>query len=257
MSILPRSCICHGTLRHRRFLPRPHQFEYRLWMVCLDLDELPELFDSVPGFSARRAALASFRREDYLSADQRPLAEAARAEVARQLGRAPQGRVCLLTQLRTLGSGFNPLSLFYLYHREEEGGCLGAVLGEVTNTPWRERIHYACFVEPDRHSHRAEFAKRLHVSPFLPLDMSYRWHFNTPGEAIELHMATWRHGECHFDASLSLVSRPATRKALLAGLARRPWMSFKTIVAIHFEALRLWAKGVPIHDHPQRKETLP
>lgn len=257
MKATPRSRICHGTLRHRRFLPRPHQFEYRLWMVWLDLDELPELFDRVPGFSARRPALARFRREDYLTADQQPLTEAARAEVARHLGQAPQGRVCLLTQLRTLGSGFNPLSLYYLYRREEEGGGLGAVLGEVTNTPWRERTTYACAVEPGRHSHRAEFAKTLHVSPFLPLDMTYRWRFNTPGEAIELHMATWQQGECHFDASLSLISRPATCSALLAGLARRPWMNLKTLAGIHFEALRLWAKGIPVHDHPQRKETSP
>lgn len=253
----PRSCICYGTLRHRRFLPRPHQFTYRVWMMWLDLAELPELFDGVPGFSARRPALARFRREDHLTPGKRSLAEAAREEVARQLGHAPQGRVYLLTQLRTLGSGFNPISLYYLYHRDEEGGGLGAVLGEVTNTPWRERTRYACSVDAGRHGHRAEFTKALHVSPFLPLDMTYRWRFDTPGESLSLHMETWHNGQRHFDASLYLAMRPATRTALLVALARCPWMNLKTLAAIHFEALRLWAKGVPIHDHPQRKETLP
>jgi uncharacterized protein len=257
MTPSPRSRICHGTLRHRRFLPHAHEFEYRVWMMWLDLEELPGLFDGVPGFSARGPALARFRREDYLAPLELPLAEAARDEVTRQLGRAPQGRVCLLTQLRTLGSGFNPISLYYLYHREEEGGALGAVLGEVTNTPWRERTRYACATEPGRHAHRAEFAKAMHVSPFMPLDMTYRWQFDTPGETLSLHMETWRQEQRHFDATLSLACRPATRTALLAALARRPWMNLKTLAAIHFEALRLWLKGVPLHDHPHRKETSP
>lgn len=257
MTTSPRSRICHGTLQHRRYLPRSHQFEYRLWMMWLDLDELPQLFDGVPGFSARRPALARFRREDYLAPYEPLLADVARNEVTRQLGQAPQGRVCLLTQLRTLGSGFNPISLYYLYHPEEEGGALGALLGEVTNTPWRERTRYACSVEPGRHTHQAEFAKQLHVSPFMPLDMRYRWHFNTPGETLALRMETWYRGQRHFDAHLSLSSRPATRTALIAALARLPWMNLKTLAAIHYEALRLWAKGVPIHDHPQRKETTP
>ncbi|MCE8043875.1 hypothetical protein BZY95_00320 [Billgrantia desiderata SP1] len=257
MTAHPRSRVCHGRLQHRRHLPRRHRFEYAVWMMWLDLDELPELFDGVPGFSARRPALARFRREDYLTPFAPPLAEVARAEVCRQLGQAPQGRVCLLTQLRTLGSGFNPISLYYLYHREVEGGALGAVLGEVTNTPWRERTRYACAVEPGRHAHAAEFTKSLHVSPFMPLDMTYRWRFDTPGETLALHMETWRQGERHFDASLTLTMRPATRSALLAALARQPWMNLKTLAAIHYEALRLWAKGVPVHDHPQRKETTP
>ena len=76
----PRSRIYRGTLRHRRFLPRPHEFAYRVWMAWLDLEELPELFDRVPGFSARRPALARFRREDYLPArgSEIALADAAR-----------------------------------------------------------------------------------------------------------------------------------------------------------------------------------
>ncbi|SDK47170.1 hypothetical protein SAMN04487954_11735 [Billgrantia gudaonensis] len=243
----PRSRLYRGTLRHRRFVPLHHAFHYRLWMLWLDLDELPGLFDGVPGFSARRPALARYRREDYLSPHGPALAEVARSEVARQLGSAPAGRVCLLTQLRTLGSGFNPLSLYYLH---DEADQLRAVLGEVTNTPWGERTRYACAVDPRRHSHGAQFAKALHVSPFHPMDMTYRWRFNTPGEALLLHMENWKAGERHFDATLTLTGAPATRRALLAALASQPAMNFATRLGIHWQALRLWLKGVPIHDHP-------
>ena len=247
----PRSRIYRGELRHRRFLPRGHAFTYGVWMAWLDLDELPALFDGVPGFSARRPALARFRREDHLKGDlgpdAQPLKEAVREELTRQLGSAPDGRICLLTQLRTLGLGFNPISLYYAF---DAAGALRAVLGEVSNTPWGERTRYACAVDPARHAHAAEFAKAMHVSPFNPMDMTYRWRFNTPGERLLMHMETWREEECHFDATLTLTARPATRRVLLGTLARQPWMSAKTLAGIHLEALRLWAKRVPIHDHP-------
>ena len=243
----PRSRIYRGTLRHRRFLPRTHAFSYRVWMAWLDLDEVPELFDGVPGFSARRPALARFRREDYLAPHDRPLAQVVRDELTRQLGSAPDGRICVLTQLRTLGLGFNPVSLYYAY---DARGELRALLGEVSNTPWGERTRYACAVSPQRHGHVAEFAKAMHVSPFNPMDMTYRWRFDTPGETLSMHMENWKDGERHFDATLTLRARPATRGVLLATLARQPWMNLKTLAGIHFEALRLWLKRVPVHDHP-------
>lgn len=249
---LPRSRIYRGQLRHRRFTPRHHAFTYQLWMAWLDLDELPTLFDGVPGFSTHRPALARFRREDYLPPHDRPLAEAVREELSRQLGSTPDGRICVLTQLRTLGVGFNPISLYYAYDRD---GALRALLGEVSNTPWGERQRYACTVDPVRHSHAAEFSKAMHVSPFNPMDMTYRWRFNAPGQQLMMHMENWKDERCHFDATLTLEARPATRSVLLASLARQPWMSLKTLAGIHFEALRLWAKGVPVHDHPHREET--
>ncbi|WP_136068322.1 DUF1365 domain-containing protein [Modicisalibacter radicis] len=249
----PRSCIYRGRLRHRRFVPRAHAFSYQLWMAWLDLDELPRLFAGVPGFSARRGALARFCREDYLAPHDRPLAQAVRERLASELGgelaAAADGRVCMLAQLRVCGVTFNPLTLYYVYDRHER---LRAVLGEVTNTPWGERQVYACAVDPVRHLHGATFAKALHVSPFNPMDMDYRWRFNNPGEHLYLHMENWREGTRHFDATLTLTARPATRRVLVETLFRQPWMSLKTVTAIHFEAFRLWAKRAPIHAHPRR-----
>lgn len=254
----PRSRIYRGPLRHRRFTPREHHFSYQVWMAWLDLDELPGLFDGVPGFSARRRALARFRREDYLAPVELPLKEAVRQELTRQLGEAPQGRICILTQLRTLGTVFNPISMYYAFDEQDR---LAAVLGEVTNMPWRERTCYACRVDPERHSHGAIFAKDMHVSPFNPMDMTYRWRFNTPGDKLLIHMENWHNQPAdhaparQFDATLMLEAAPATRRVLLSTLARQPWISLKTVAGIHFEALRLWLKRVPLFDHPQRKET--
>ncbi|GAA5172314.1 DUF1365 domain-containing protein [Modicisalibacter zincidurans] len=253
MIATPRSCIYRGQLRHRRFVPCGHAFSYQLWMAWLDLDELPRLFTQVPGFSAQRSALARYRREDYLAPHDRPLKQAVRERLASELGgdlaAAADGRVCMLAQLRLCGVTFNPLTLYYAYDRHER---LRAVLGEVTNTPWGERHVYACAVDPARHLHGATFTKALHVSPFNPMDMDYRWRFNAPGERLYLHMENWQAGTRHFDATLTLTARPATRRVLLETLSRQPWMSLKTVAAIHFEALRLWAKRAPVYTRHRR-----
>ena len=183
MSHTPRSRIYRGSLRHRRFLPRHHAFTYRVWMAWLDLDELPQLFDGVPGFSARRPALARFRREDYLkddlkddlkdelAPDDRPLKQAVREELERQLGWAPDGRICLLTQLRTLGVGINPISLYYAF---DAAGELRAVLGEVTNVPWGERATPARW-SPLATSTRRPSTRRCTSRPSTP------WTWSTAG----------------------------------------------------------------------------
>jgi hypothetical protein len=247
-----RSRVYRGTLRHRRFTPCRHEFAYQVWMAWLDLDELPALFDGVPGFSARRPALARFRREDYLAPADIPLKDAVRQRLTDELGDAPDGRICVLTQLRVLGAVFNPVTLYYAFDRDDR---LAAILGEVTNMPWRERTGYAAAVDPSRHSHAARFAKAMHVSPFNPMAMTYRWRFNTPGERLMMHMENWAADEQgierrHFDATLTLTGAPATRRALTAALARQPWMSLKTLAGIHLQALNLWRKRAPIYDHP-------
>ncbi|OLO04144.1 DUF1365 domain-containing protein [Salinicola socius] len=264
------SRLAVGRLRHRRFLPRWHAFDYRVWMLWLDLDELPALLARTPGFGTRRGAPARFRREDYLAPHELPLADAVRARLTTELGSAPTGPVRMLSQIRLFGVLFNPLTLYYAY---DAHGRLRAVLAEVTNTPWRERQVYACRVDPERHSHRAEFDKRLHVSPFNPMEMRYYWRFNTPRSAsshcpsshspsshsaksngrLMMHMETWHEEARHFDATLTLTLKPATRTALVAELIKHPGMTLKTLITIHWQALRLWLKRTPIHDHPGRE----
>lgn len=246
----PHSRLAVGHLRHRRFLPRWHAFDYRVWMLWLDLDELPALLARTPGFGTRRGALARFRREDYLAPHDLPLSDAVRARLREELGSAPTGPIRMLSQVRLFGMLFNPLTLYYAYDDEER---LQAVLGEVTNTPWRERQVYACRVDPTRHTQQAAFDKRLHVSPFNPMQMRYHWRFNSPEARLLMHMETWHQDARHFDATLTLTLKPATRGALVMELVKHPGMTLKTIVTIHWQALRLWLKRTPIHDHPGRE----
>jgi uncharacterized protein len=134
------SAVYEGWVRHRRVRPVEHSFRYRVFMAYLDLAELPELFDRVPLWSARRAAPAWFRRSDFLGDPELPLRDAVLDRVEELGGARPAGPVRLLANLRYLGHSFNPVSFYFCF--AEDGERLAAVLAEVTNTPWGERHSY-------------------------------------------------------------------------------------------------------------------
>lgn len=131
------SAIYTGRVRHRRFRPVPHQFRYCLFMMYLDLDELPELFRGARLWSFERRNLAWFRRGDYFGDPALPLKQAVLQLVSEKTGRRPEGPVRLLTHLRYFGYCFNPVSFYYCFDRD--GKTLGAIVAEINNTPWNER----------------------------------------------------------------------------------------------------------------------
>jgi uncharacterized protein len=247
------SCLYEGCVRHRRHAPRRHAFRYPLFMLWLDLSELDQVFARRWLWSTRGPNLAWFRRADYFGDAALPLEEAVRQEVHRQTGRRPAGPIRLLTHPRYFGYGFNPISLYYCY--EPDGSELTAVVGEVTNTPWGERRLYALPMTDNRgRAERPEFrfGKSLHVSPFLPMDMEYRWRLTLPGERLVVHMDDIRAEETVLDATLSLRRREIDGASLARVLWRYPLMTAQVVLGIHWQALRLWLKGIPVFDHPSR-----
>ena len=242
------SALYSGWVQHRRFAPRAHAFGYRIGLLYLDLDEQDQLFALSPLAGRGRWAPFAFRETDYLpqfTGTGMRLAEAVRQRVEQALGRRPLGRICLLTQPRSWGLAFNPASFFYCHGADDR---LQAILCEVSNTPWRERYHYVLPATGEGRQ-RVSVTKALHVSPFLPRELEYRMSFGPVGERLGIHMADWQGEEKLFDASLSLRRQALTRASLHRHLLSFPWMTGKTLAAIHWQALRLLLKRLPLFDH--------
>jgi len=245
------SAVYEGWVAHRRSGQVPHSFRYRTFLPLLDLAELPEVLDPIPLWSARRPAPAWFRRADYLGGGHSPLSEVARALADDRVGHRPAGPVRLLANPRYLGVGFNPVSFLFLYG--EDGVTVECVIAEVTNTPWGERTAYVL----DGRSRgtdgsiRGRFEKRMHVSPFQPMDQSYEISAGEPGDDLRVTIRNLEAGHEAMTATLVLRRQELTRARMPRLLLRYPPMTLATLARIYAQALRLKLKGAPFHAHPQ------
>lgn len=248
------SCIFEGRVRHRRFLPVEHAFSYRLFMMYLDLDELPHLFDRYQLWSASRPNVAQFRRTDHIGDPRQPLQESARDLVEADCGRRPLGPVRLLTHMRYFGYRFNPVSFYYCYG---ENGALEAIIAEINNTPWGEQHAYV--LDETRNEgrdskKRYQFDKAFHVSPFMGMEQHYTWHFVAPTHQLSVHMQSRERDAALFDATMNLQRTEISARTLARVLAQYPLMTARVTGAIYWQALRLWLKRIPFYPHPSIAE---
>jgi DUF1365 family protein len=236
-----------GHVMHRRLRPGRHRLRYRLFMLLLDLDDLDGLDRRLRFFSRNRRNLFSFRDRDHGAGTAEPL----RAQMERHMdeaGLAPDGGpIRLLTMPRIFGFAFNPLSVFFCHRRD---GTLAAILYEVNNT-FGERHSYLLPVEPGTALPiRQASPKAFHVSPFMGMDMAYAFRVTPPGGRLAITIVGADGQGPLITAALTADRRPLTDGALLGAFMAYPLLTLKVVAGILWEALKLWTKGVPIHDRP-------
>ncbi|MCY4149018.1 MAG: DUF1365 domain-containing protein [Gammaproteobacteria bacterium] len=242
------SVLYRGIIRHRRFTPVLHEFRYRITMPLLDLATVENELN-VPGLlSARHPALGWFRRMDYAGDPAQSLSDMIRDTVEAETGWRPDGRIRLLTNLRYWGFVMNPISIFYC---DDNDGQLRYLVLQVTNTPWREKTLYVVRSEPEFRNQNGRFAKRMHVSPFHPMNMTYICRFRVPESRLFFHLENHRSSRCETDATLNLERVPMTLPRLIGLVIRQPSMSMKTGVGIYWQALKLRLKQAPVYPHPK------
>jgi DUF1365 family protein len=256
------SAFYEGTVRHRRLGgvggSPVHEFHHRLFMAYLDLDELPDAIEHGLLSSARRPALAWFRRSDHLGDPALDLATSVRALVEERTGQRPQGPIGLLTQLRCFGHCFNPVSFYWCF--APGGERVDAVIAHVTNTPWGESHSYVLPVADSAGSTRVisgGFEKELHVSPLMGMDHTYELRISEPGERLSVHIESSATGGQDgrgptFDATLSLARRELSAGELRRLLRRHPLPTVAVVARIYGDAARLRLKGATYHPHPAR-----
>ena len=249
------SCIYEGRVRHRRVSPRNHSFDYSLFMLYLDLDELPTLFNKFWLWSSSGFNLACFDRSKHLGDPSTPLDESVRKYILQECGVSPKGPIRLLTHMRYFGYEFNPVSFYYCFDEQDEH--IEYIVAEVNNTPWGEQ-HTYILDETINHSgnkrKKYAFKKVFHVSPFMEMDLDYQWSFSHPEDLLFIHMNLFKDTDKLFDATLKMKSHQISSTSLARVLLRYPFMTIKVITSIYFQALKLWLKKIPFHTHPSKKE---
>jgi DUF1365 family protein len=252
------SCLYEGSVRHRRHGKPSDELRYRMFMVYLDLDELPRCFDGRLLWSARRPALAWFRRADHLGDPRTPLADAVRELVAQRTGTRPDGPIRLLTHLRYFGHCFNPVSFYYCY--DAAGERVSAVVANVTNTPWGESHSYVMSAVDvaDRGSTAllsGSSQKQLHVSPLMGMEHTYDWRVSEPAQRLSVHIESHgTGGESVFDATLALERRELSGREMARALARYPLLTMRIVARIYAHALSLRLRGARYFPHPHKAE---
>jgi DUF1365 family protein len=239
------SCIYEGTIRHRRAAPAT-AFTHPIALCFVDLEELPSLLGG--RLLARGPGVLRFRRRDYLGDPTVPLDVAVRDRVAELTGSRPAGPIRLLTQLRSFGLCFNPVSFYYCL--DAAGDRVDSVLAEVTNTPWGERHAYT-LTNAGEGVLKGSFTKELHVSPFMGMDHVYEARATEPAGTLSVYIASLRGGETAFDATLSLERRALTRSAVARLGIRYPFATARTLALIYGHAIGLKLAGARVHPHPQ------
>ena len=231
-----------GTLRHRRMSPISNTFTSPLFMVLMDIDRIPQLMHASRLTSYNRWNWASFDERDHLGDPIQPLRDRLAIDAARHDVQLPDGPVFLLTHLRYLGYCFNPVSFFYCFDAADR---LQLVLAEVNNT-FDGSHNYWLTPDSTSRTFRSTTAKSLYVSPFMPADLDYAFALTRPADQLVAHMSARRDNKVCFDATLSLERRPWTAGEIRRVLVRYPAMTASVIAGIHWQAIKLWWKGVPV-----------
>lgn len=246
--------IYSGEVMHARLKPVGHRFSYSVFSLLVDVDRLQELRRMTPLLGVNAAGPASFWEKDHVER----AGETLRAYVDRLLagaGLSAPASVRLLAYPRILGYVFNPISVYFCY---DEAGELTALIYAVRNT-FGERHTYVAPVLPGELSAagvRQTRAKLFHVSPFVGMAARYDFRVLPPGRAVRLRIHESEAGEPLLAATFGGRARPLGTLTLAACLLKFPLMTWKIVAGIHWEALKLWLKGLRFHHSPPPPQTV-
>jgi DUF1365 family protein len=239
------SALYTGLVTHRRTRPVPHALRYRVFMLLLDLDEAPTLSRASRLFRTDRPGLLSFRQKDHGDGTPRGL----RSWIDTHLHEADMptgGAIRVLCMPRVLGFAFNPLTVFFCHAPD---GKLQATIYEVNNT-FGQRHAYLLAADGNPDMIAQECAKQFHVSPFMDMALRYRFRICPPNEDVSIGIQVLDERGLLLAAAFNGDRHALTDRAILREILRMPVQGAKVLGGIHWEALKLWLKGMKLRPAP-------
>ncbi|MCB1422461.1 MAG: DUF1365 domain-containing protein [Nitratireductor sp.] len=231
-----RPAIMQGSVVHQRIQPVRHRLEYGVFSILTDLEEIDGL-KKRRLFGTNRFNLLSFHARDMADGESTDLAGYVRRKVHAETGISGISHVWLLTFPRVLGHVFNPLSIYFCLNSNH---AVVAAVFEVSNT-FGDRTSYVCAVNDGRVE---SASKRMLVSPFNKTMGRYRFSLHVSDDELTVGVALYENGHAILRTHQKLKALPFTDAQILKSTARYPFMTLKVVAAIHFEAARLWLKGL-------------
>jgi uncharacterized protein len=239
-----------GTVVHQRLRPTPHKLQYQVFSLLLDVDQIDTAAESLRWFSRNRFNLFSFYDCDHgAKSDSKQPAAAHARELFTGAGIVSDGcRILLLAYPRVLGAAFNPISVYYCV---EPAGGLRALIYEVNNT-FGQRRSYVIAAGPARQGgvYAQACDKELFVSPFAAVEGRYGFRVTAPGGQLLLGVQYYDDAGAVLRTHFLGSAEPLTDHTLIRLLWRFPLMTAKIVGGIHWEALKIWLKGVPMVQRP-------
>ena len=236
------TCIYKGIVTHRRFKPKRHFFNYKTFSILFDLDELTDLEKKISLFSLNKFNLFSFYNKDHGNRDGSDIKNWDKSNLNKFNINFEVSKIKLLCFPRIFGYVFNPLSIFYCYNKKSE---LRAILYEVKNT-FNEQHTYIFEVKNNSKIITQSCSKKFYVSPFMEMETSYNFRLSEPKETLSVFIKQKNKEGMLLSACQIGKKEQISTKRLLVNFLKHPMMTIKIIMAIHFEALRLWKKGVKL-----------
>jgi len=242
------SALYAGVVSHRRLKPRAHGLAYRVFMLLIDLDELPGL--KLKTLGVGRFNLFGFDPARFGDGSERPLKAQVEATLA-EAGVAHGGPIRMLAMPQILGRAFNPLTVYFCHAPDR---TLSAILYEVNNT-FGERHSYL-IPAPNAALIKQACAKQFYVSPFMDMELAYAFRILRPEERVLVAVDVSDDEGLVLSASFSGERRPLTDGALIRAWLTHPWMTLGVLAAIHVEALKIWLKGEKVRVRPPKPARL-
>lgn len=240
-----QSCIYLGEVGHKRVAPVQHSLRYRVYDIFVDVDELAQLAKKLKFFSYNRFNLFSISDRQFGAGDGTPIAEHVWNLVRSSVDGKGVKRIFMLCYPAVLGRTFNPLTTYYCYDANDN---LCLCVFEVSNT-FGQRHSY---VVPLTGSEKPVHAKSFHVSPFNKIEGQYSFAVQAPGEKISLNISLRVEGKPILQAWFNGDRHGLNDWALLRSFFSFPLQPLKVVAGIHWEALKLWLKGLPLVARPSQ-----